>query len=170
MRKLKMTWGVLFLLSLAVSVQAQAQEPVALQKIAVVNLGKLFDECRETKASESELEKLSKEKQTERERLVSEIKSLREELVLLNEETRLQRQQTIEQKLQHLSTFDQEIKNTLMKKRDESVKGILEKIEGIVTAYAKQNGYELIVSDRAVLYRIDAADITDEVLKTLNKS
>lgn len=152
------------------SAGVHAQEPVSIHKIGVVNLGKLFDEYRETKTSEAQLDKLSKEKQTERERIVSEVKTMREELLLLNEQARQERQGEIEQKLKQLSEFDQEVRNTLMRKRDESVKGIFDKIEGVVTQYAKQHGYELILSDRAVLYGIDAADVTDEILNILNKS
>lgn len=139
-----------------------------VSKIATVNLDKVFAEYERTKKSDAQLEQLSGSKQQEREKMVSEIKNLREELVLLNEESRAQRQQTIEEKLRTLASFDRSAKEGLRRQRDDAVKGILEEIESAVSGYAKEHGLELVLSDRAVLYGIDAIDITDEILKILN--
>lgn len=157
------------LLFLTLPLAAGAAEPPSIQKIALVNLGKVFKEYEATKVSESELEKAASTKQQEREKKVGEIRDMRDEMALLNEETREQRRQTMEERLRDLAGFDESAKESLRDKRDEVLQKILDEIERVVTAYAKQNGFDLILSDRAVLYGVDAMDITDEIIKILNQ-
>ena len=138
-------------------------------KIAVVRLAKIFEEYEKTKSSESQLEGLNKSKQAERERLVSEIKGMRDELILLNEEARQERQKGVEEKLKSLAGFDRETKETLRKKRDDAMKGILDEIEQTVTGYAKENDFTLVLNEQAVLYGVESIDVTDQVLSLLNE-
>ena len=159
-----------FCLSLVSPLFARAEGPASIQKIGLVDLGKVFREYEGTKASESELEKLSTAKQQEREKKVGEIRDMRDELALLNDDTRDQKRQTIEEHLRQLAGFDQEARESLRGKRDEVLDKILAEIEKVVTAYAKEKGYELVLSDRAVLYGVDAMDITNEVIKILNQN
>ena len=161
---------VFFCFSLLSPVVAKAEGPASIQKIGLVNLGKVFKEYQGTKSSEAEMEKLSTAKQQEREKKVGEIRDMRDELALLNDETREQKRQTIEQRLRDLAGFDQEARESLRGKRDEVLEKILAEIEKVVTAYAKEKGYELILSDRAVLYGVEAMDITDEVIAILNQN
>ncbi len=143
----------------------------SVHKIGVVNVEKLFQEYERTKAANAQMEQLSNTKQGERERVVSEIKNLREELALLNEQARGVRQGQMEEKLKGLANFDQQAKESLKKQWDESMKRILDEIETAVTSYAKAHGFELILSEKAVLYyEKETTDVTDEVLETLNAS
>ena len=154
---------------IVVPLSALAAETVPpVRRIAVVNLDEVFKEYERTKASDTKLGAASNSKQVEREHLVSEIKSLRDELVLLNEESRAERQQTIEQKLRELRSFDEQVKESLRKQRDESVKEILKDIEATVTSYAKEHDFDLVLNERAVLYEVEAVDITKDVLEILN--
>ncbi len=137
-------------------------------KLGIVRLGKVFDGYDKTKSSESQMESLSNEKQAEREKIVSEIKNMREELVLLNEDSRHERQQAIEEKIKGLANFDREAKEALRKQREEVLKGIFDEIEVAVSGYAKQNGFQMILTDRAILYGVDSLDVTDDILSILN--
>ena len=139
-----------------------------VRKVAVVNLDQIFQEYERTKSSDAKLEEVSGSKQTERDRLVSEIKGMRDELVLLNQDSRVERQKMIEEKIRGLATFDQQAKESLRKQRDETVKGILQDIEETVTAYSKEKGFDLVLNERAVLYNVDTVDITKEILTLLN--
>jgi len=157
-------------LSLALcAVPAAAESGASIHKVGVIKVSKLFEEYEGTKSSDAQLEQMSSAKQGEREKLVSEIKGMRDELVLLNDESRLERQRAIEEKIKGLAEFDRSAKDTLRKHREESLKKILDEIEGTVAKYSKENGFELVLSDRAVLYGIDALDITSEVLTILNE-
>lgn len=169
-----MKTGRFFLLFLCLSflspVSARAEGPPSIQKIGLVNLGKVFKEYAGTRASESELEKLSTAKQQEREKRVGEIRDMRDELALLNDETREQKRQTIEDRLRDLAGFDQEARESLVGRRNEALENVLGEIEKVVTTHAKEKGYELVLSDRAVLYGTDAMDITDEIIAILNRN
>lgn len=156
-------------LSFLSPVSARAEGPPSIQKIGLVNLGKVFKEYEGTQASESEMEKLSAVKQQEREKKVGEIRDMRDELALLNDETREQKRQAIEDRLRELAGFDQEARESLRGKRDEVLEKVLGEIEKVVTTYAKEKGYELVLSDRAVLYGTEAMDITDEIIAILNQ-
>ena len=161
--------GTFFLSMQAVSHVNAVEEAVpSVKKIAVVNLEKLFRDYEKTKASDAQLEQLSNAKQQEREKLVNEIKGMRDELALLNDKSRSERQQQIEKKMRELTEFDQQVKESLSKQRDEAIKGILDQIEATVSSYAKEHNYDLVLSERAVLYNVDAVNMTDPILKILN--
>jgi Skp family chaperone for outer membrane proteins len=158
---------VLLLLSVASVSFAWADEVKPL-KIAVVDLTRVFKEYKKTQTMESQLESLSKTKQGERERLVSQIKEMKDELALMSEEARNQKREAFEEKLKGLSQFDQETKEKLLTQREQSLDGLLKEIEDAVSAYSKKNGYDLVLSDRAILYRVDGTDISNEVISILN--
>ena len=165
-----MKFFLLFLAFCCLPPMACAADGVpAVHKIGIVRLDKVFENYDRTKSSSAQLEALSNTKQAQREKLVNEIKGMRDELVLLNEENRLERQKTIEEKLKDLAQFDQEVKSTLVKKREVSLKEILDEIEQTVNGYSKERGFELILSDRAVLYTVDALDVTSDIVAILNQ-
>ena len=149
-----------------------AASPIAAQaaevKIAFVDLGRAFDDYEKTKRLDKQLEERSTAKQAERDQLVAEIRKMKDELELMSEKGREDRQTALDEKLRHLQQFDQEVRDALKHDRDEMVKEILKEIEKTVQAYAKSQGYDFVLSDRAVLYGTPTADITEPVLKLLN--
>ncbi|MDO8730518.1 MAG: OmpH family outer membrane protein [Candidatus Omnitrophota bacterium] len=137
-------------------------------KISVVSVDRVFKEYKATQAKEAELQKLSESKQAEREKKVTEIRALRDELALLNDENREKQKMMIEQKLQALAEFDRQAKAAISDQRDDAISGLLKEIEEVVNSIAKEKGIDLILSDRAVLYRADTIDLTQEVITILN--
>ena len=154
----------MFLSLLAVAPSAWAEGG----KIGIVSVDRVFKEYKATQAKEGELQKLTETKKAEREKKVSEIRSLRDELALLNDENREKQKSQIDQKLQGLAQFDQQTKGTLGDQREEAISQLLKEIETVVDSMAKEQGYDLIVTDRAVLFRVDTLDLTDEVIAALN--
>lgn len=166
-------WCLASVIALSLSVGAplpvrQAGAAAAESKIAFVDLGRAFDDYEKTKRLDRQLEEQSNAKQAERERLVTEIRGMKEELELLSEKGREDRQAAIDEKIQRLQEFDRQAREGLKRQRDDMVKDILKEIERVVEAYAQQHGYDLVLSDRAVLYAGKTADITDQVLQALN--
>lgn len=144
--------------------------PADLRKIGVVNLNRVFKDYEGTQSQESKLEKISGEKQAEREKRVEEIRALRDELALLNDESREKQRQAVEEKLRDLAQFDRQAKEWFRGQREEALQALLKEIEGIVTGYAKQKGYDLILTDRAALYFSEGIDVTEEILSLLNQN
>ncbi|MBI4314243.1 MAG: OmpH family outer membrane protein [Candidatus Omnitrophica bacterium] len=152
------------MLALAGAAKLEAAEP----KIAYVDLGRAFDEYEKTRQLDKQLEQKSTSRQAEREAKVNEIRKLKDELEIMSEKGREQQQGTIEAKIKDLQEFDRKAREALKEERDGMVKSVLKEIEGVIKTYAQQNGYTLVLSDRAVLYAEKTSDVTEEVLKTLN--
>lgn len=149
---------------------AAAEESTAgsVRKIGVVDLNRVFKEYGGTQATESQLEKLAREKQAEGKKMADEIQRMWDELALMNEEGRGKQREAIDQKRKGLAEFDQQTREQLRGEREQAIDKLLKEIEGIVTSYAKQNEYDLILTDRAALYFVGGIDVTNEILKILN--
>ena len=138
-------------------------------KIGYVDLAKVFDEYKKTKESEKTLEEKGKAKEADRKKYVDELKKLKDEQALLSEKGKAEKQKTIDDKIKILQDFDRTVRDELMKERNDRLAVIMKDIENVVTAYAKETGYDLIANSRALLYGSEQYDLTKEVLSRLNK-
>lgn len=159
------TLAGIFLLSIAAIAFAQS-EP----KIGFVDLSRAFDEYQKTKDLDKTLERKGDIKQAEREKLVKEIREMRDEIELMNEKARDKKEQDIEAKIRTLQEFDQEAKTELTKERDDMVRSILQEMNSIIREYGEKNGYAIILNDRVLLYGSKPMDLTDGIIKILNDS
>ncbi|MFA5388718.1 MAG: OmpH family outer membrane protein [Candidatus Omnitrophota bacterium] len=150
-----------FLLSVPAFAESQG-------KIGYIDLSRAFDEYQKTKDFDKELEGKGDMKQQEREKLVQDIRKMREELELLNKSAREKKETDIESKIKSLQEFDQEAKTDLTKDRDNMVKDILKEMGDVIKEYGEKNGYSIIVNDRVLLYGDAGMDLTNEIIKILN--
>lgn len=137
-------------------------------KIGYIDLSRSFDEYQKTKDLDKELEAKGDMKQQEREKVVQEIRKMREELELMNKNAREKKEVDIEAKIKSLQEFDQEAKADLTKERDNMVKDILKEMSDVIKEYGEKNGYSIIVNDRVLLYGDQGMDLTNEIVKILN--
>lgn len=151
-------------LSLAAVNMARAAEG----KIVYMDLGKVFDEYNKTKDLDKQLEAKSSAKQGERDKLVAEIKKIKDELDLAADKDKAKKQAAVEEKLKKLQDFDRESRDGLRKDRDDMARTILKEIKDSIDEIAKKEGYAYILDSRAVLYGGDANNLTDRVIKILN--
>ncbi|OIO33534.1 MAG: hypothetical protein AUJ70_03115 [Candidatus Omnitrophica bacterium CG1_02_40_15] len=153
----------IFLFSIATPVFSESQG-----KIGYIDLSRSFDEYQKTKDFDKELEAKGDMKQKEREQVVQEIRKMREELELMNKNSREKKEIDIEAKIKSLQDFDQEAKLDLTKDRDNMVKDILKEMSDVIKEYGEKNGYSIIVNDRVLLYGDHGMDLTNEIIKILN--
>ena len=151
-------------LSLAAVNMARAAEG----KIVYMDLGKVFDEYNKTKDLDKQLEAKSSAKQGERDKLVAEIKKIKDELDLAADKDKAKKQAAVEEKLKKLQDFDRESRDGLRKDRDDMARTILKEIKDNIDEIAKKEGYDYILDSRAVLFGSDANNLTDRVIKILN--
>jgi outer membrane protein len=137
-------------------------------KIGYVNLAKVFDGYERTKASEATLEKQGKAKEAELEGRMTELKKLRQNLELLNNEAREAKSREIEEKSEELQRFRNAAARDLGRDRDRVARDLLKAIQDGIDSYAKANGFTLVLDSRSLLYAMPAQDVTDGVLKLLN--
>ena len=165
LKRLLCFFALTMIFNFALSSQAFSEE----LKIGYINLGKTFDEYEKTQKYESKLGDEGETKEKEREALVNKIRELKEEMVLLSDKGKEEKQALIDEKIKALQEFDRDTRDDLRQKRDEMVRDILEEIDEIIQDYGKKNGYTVILNDRVVIYGAETIDVTQDIIDVLNK-
>ena len=138
-------------------------------KVGTVDLSRAFDAFQKTKDAEKTLETEAGKKKEERDKRIEEVKKLKAELDLLNEKGKAEKQALIDQKIKELQQFEQEVQGSLRREKDRAIQEILKEIDGVIQTYAGDHGYTFLLNDRALLYRSQGLDVTDEIVAILNK-
>ena len=138
-------------------------------KIAYVDMAKVFGDYNKTKESEKTLDDKGKAKEADRKKLVDEVRKLKDEQALLSDKAKAEKQGVIDEKIKTLQDFDRKTRDDLLKERNDKLAAILKDIEKVVTDYSKEAGYDFILDSRTILYGKESYDLTNEVLKRLNK-
>jgi len=147
-----------------------AHEARADQKIGYVDLARVFDEYQKTKDFDKTLETKGNEKQADRDKMVNDIKKMRDEAELLSAKAKDDKQAAIDEKIKALQEYDRITRDGLRKERDTMVQDILKEIEGVIQTYGKSQSYSFIFNDRVLVYKGEGSDLTDQVIKALNDS
>lgn len=161
-----LTLGALFVAAGLLSMPAQAQ--AADLKIGYVDLARVFDEYNKTKEFDKSLESKGTSKQADRDKMVNEIKKLRDEAELLTGKAKDDKQVAIDEKIKGLQEFDRSTRDMLRKERDGMVRDILKEIETVIQDFGKAQGYSFIFNDRVLVFKSETGDLTNQVIKTLN--
>jgi outer membrane protein len=139
------------------------------EKIAFVDVGKVFDGYTKTKDFDATLTTEGKKKQKERDNMVQDIRRLKDEMALLSESSKGEKQAAIDGKIRDLQDFDGRVQRDLGGRRDTVVKEIFNDIDQVVKDYGKQKGYDYVLNNRLVLYSNGQFDITNDILADINK-
>jgi outer membrane protein len=154
---------------LALSLFLIAGFAYAEEKLAYVDLSQVFDEYDKTKEYDKILDKEQKAYEKNREKKLADVKRLQEKLSLLSEEERQARKSDLEKKITQLQEFDRSSTQDLRKHRDEKVQEIFKDINDIIDNYARKQGITFVFDKRALIYVNNGLDITEQILKILNK-
>jgi outer membrane protein len=167
-KSLSFTLIALFVVGLILS---GAQGAFAAEaKFGYVDLAKVFDEYQKTKEFDKALEAKGATKQAERDRIVAEVKKLRDEAELMSAKAKEDKQGVIDEKIKQLQEFDRTTRDALRRERDTMVRDILKEIEKVIQDHGKAQGYTFIFNDRVLVFKSEGNDLTAPVLKTLNDS
>ncbi len=137
-------------------------------KIGYVDLSRLFDEYYKTKEYDKVLEGQHKAYEQESKGKIEHIREAQGKLALLKEDQKKDTEQEIEKMKNDLLEYDRQKKADLTKERNEKIREILLEIEKIVSGYAEQNGYSVILNDRVLIFADKGLDLTEMILKNLN--
>lgn len=164
----------LFVIALSLFTLATVSAPAVFAadagKIGYVDLARVFDEYQKTKSFDKSLETKGASKQQERDRLVNEVKKLRDEAELLGAKAKDDKQVQIDEKIKGLQEFDRVTRDALRKERDGMVRDILKEIETVIQDFGKQQGYSFIFNDRVLVFKNETSDLTPQIIKVLNDS
>lgn len=144
---------------------AQAKEG---DKIAYVDLSRLFDEYYKTKEYDKVLEEQHKGFESQRNVMIEKIREEQSKLGLLTEDKKAKADESIEKLKAELLDFDREKKADLTKNRNEKIREILLEIEKVVSDYAEKEKYSLILNDRVLIYGDQTMNLTEPILSILN--
>lgn len=148
--------------------------PVAsyAEKIGFVNVTRLFNEYAKAKGIDKMIEDKFSGPKKEIDKLISDIKALEKEIKtneLLMSESKLQ---SSKEKLKGMVIEYREkgmkLEKELQEVRNREMNDFRQVVFKVTNAYAKEKKYDLIVNE-GVMYVSDSLDITDEILKRVNK-
>ena len=142
----------------------------AADKIGYVDLARVFDEYQKTKEFDKSLESKGAAKQADRDKMVADVKKLRDEAELLSAKAKDDKQAVIDEKIKALQDFDRTTRDALRKERDGMVRDILKEIEVIIQDFGKAQGYGYIFNDRVLVFKNEQNDLTAQVIKVLNEN
>jgi len=163
-------WTILLIAFIVFSVSFAGQ--VAAKddlKVGFVNLTQLFDSSEKTKAYDKELEAKHKEFESEGKAKIEKIREAKQKLALLAEDKKQELEESIKNMEAEFMEFDRQKKTALSQERNDRIREILLGIEKVVSDYAKQAGYTVILNDKFLIYGAQSHNLTDEILKILNK-
>ncbi|MBN2096973.1 MAG: OmpH family outer membrane protein [Candidatus Omnitrophica bacterium] len=163
---MRKVWGVLtvtlfFLVSTAVYAEGI--------KIGYINLKDVLDKYQKVTDGENELIKDAEAKNSQREKLVNDIKSLREKIDLLKDTQKEKKQQELDQKVKELQDFTNETRSGLRQDRDEKFREIMKEVKDVIEEYGQSRNYNIVIDDTLLLYKDANLDVTQDIIKTLNQ-
>jgi Skp family chaperone for outer membrane proteins len=137
-------------------------------KMGYLDLSKTFDNYEKTKEYDAVLETDHKKYEEERNKKIEELREKQGKLAVLKEEEKPKFEEEIEALRAQILETDRDKKTEMTKQRDEKIREVLLEIEGVVSDFAKKEGYSMIFNDRVLVYSDEMFDVTDKVLKILN--
>ncbi len=141
----------------------------AAEGLVYLDLKEVLASYEKTKKYDSALEKDQKEYKSAMESKVAELKKIQSSLSVLNDSEKAKKQDVIEQKLRDLRNFEDIKQSEITKEYNSKMKEIFEDIDTVIKLVAEKKGYSLVLDERFLLYADGAKDITNEIIKELNK-
>ena len=138
-------------------------------KIGYVDLRRSFYEYEKQQNMEKEINSLTEKSQAERTEKIAELTKLRDETELLSGNARVQKQNEIDAKLLALQEFDRDTRQELLNRKNGMFREIMDDIQKVVDEMGKNGDYDYILDSRNVMYAKGDFDLTEQVIKQLNK-
>nr|WP_194687863.1 OmpH family outer membrane protein [Vibrio sp. S17_S38] len=157
------------LVVLTASLTAQAAQ--AAQKIGYVNTAKVFQTVPQAQAVEQKLEKSSKDKRAELDKLKKQIdtkvEKLKRDAQLMSTNDVDNLRIDIQSMQAKLEVKGKSFQADINKMKQEEMQKINVKIQAAIDKVAKKDGYDIVLNGQALVYATPSADITDSVIKEL---
>jgi outer membrane protein len=147
---------------------AQAQE----MKIGVVSTERIFREAAPYKAAQTKIEqefsKRQKDLQDQAARLKAAADKLDKDAPVLSDSERSKRQRDLADMDKEFQRNQREFREDLTQRRNEEMANVIDRTNRVIKQIAEAEKYDLILQE--AVYISPRIDITDKVLKALNKS
>jgi len=148
-----------------------------MTKIGSVDLPRIGTETVQGKAIETKLkgmkDKLQGRVDAKRKQLDKLRASLEAKLPTFTPAQREAKAKEFQKKVEEFQKFGKQLEEELYTTQEKETKGIYDATEQAAVAYGKANGFAVVVIKKELLYvgnNIDAQDITDELIKTMDEA
>ncbi len=138
-------------------------------KLGYVDLRRAFYEYDKTKNMEQQLNDETEERAAERTKMIDRITKLRDEAELLSGKAKTSKQARIDEELAELQEFDRETRQSLLNKKNDMFREVIDDIQKVVTDIGEKGGYDYILDSRNIMYANPDFELTNEVIKKLNE-
>ncbi len=142
-------------------------------KIGYVDLKAVFEKYKKTAVEENKFKEEVDKKEAELKALEVEMNSKKTEYDnkkdVMKPEERSKKETELKEKFEQYTKKYAEIGKELESKRKDLEAGLLEEIRKEIKAYGDKNSFTVILDSRMVIGGKSAADITEEIVKILNK-
>ncbi len=146
----------------------------AADKVGYINLQRLVSESKIGKDARQDIQNMRKAKQEELTRRLKALNKMKDDLNKswddLDDRERRDRRAELKRSYEDYQKMVNDAKEDILREDREVVSIILQKADPVLKKVAKKNRYTIILKDpQAIGYLDPSVDITDEVLKALNK-
>ena len=138
-------------------------------RLGFISLKDVLDKYKKVTDGENQLVKEAEAKNKQRDKLVEDVKNLREKIELLKDRQKEKKQKELDGKVKKLQDFTYETRTGLRQKRDEKFREIMKEIREVIDEYGQSRNYNIIIDDTLLLYKDSGLDLTDDVIKILNQ-
>ncbi|HHT9126966.1 MAG TPA: OmpH family outer membrane protein [Candidatus Brocadiia bacterium] len=177
------------ILSSSVSFAKDVPEETSQQKIGVVNINRVLDKYEKRKELEKQFMAAKTQTEQQLRQKQGEIKSLREEVQLLDmgSESRRKNEETLEKKMLYYQLEEKMAETNLSRKEKEIFEELYQDVCKEIDNLGKKESFDIILKKEdlelksadilelrlkigigTVLYYSDALDVTDKVIEALN--
>jgi len=138
-------------------------------KVGFVDLKKVLDNYQKVKDCEDELLNEAEAKNAKREKLVKEIKTLREKIDLLKDKQKEKKQKELDTKVKELQDLTYEMRTSLRQEKAEKLIEIMKEVKDVMEEYGQSRNYDLIIEGELLHYKNEKLNATDDIIKMLNQ-
>ncbi len=145
-------------------------------KVGVVNIQRVMEESEPGEAALKQLKNSFDEMKVELDRRKEDVVKLRQEIqkqsLVLSQEAQIDKETKYKQKVRDFRGLQQSYQKKMQIKEEKLTKPILEELQKVIDDFGQARGYTLILDKKnsAVIFQNDRVEITDLIVKELNRA
>jgi outer membrane protein len=145
----------------------------AAGKSAYINSKLLLEKSPQAIAANDRLQKQFGDRDQSLRKLAQDIqkmeKTFKNDSAIMSDEQKKKAEDNIIQNKRRFQFEQQSLKEDLQARQRELLQELQVSIKDVIQAYGKANGYDFIFTDSSIAYASDAVNITEEIIKELEK-
>ncbi len=166
-------WLVMVLVVAGMVICSFSAQAASATRVGVLNMQMVMAKSEAGKKAQQALKKKMKELKAsfkkEEQKLLALQKEIEKKSSAWSDEVRQEKAIEYQKKRRDLNVKQEDANLELKKIRERHVGPILKKLEKVVAEVAKKEGVGVVIPANVALYREKSLDITDKVIKALNK-